>query len=143
MIIYGSRNIQSEEYKISKLDYMSGKELWTIAKINVPEVVDFDKNIWEDDWKTYYIKIIDKRKDRFLGHIYYRIAFFYYNDITKGVYSLYDADKLNNMLIGTDNVFNNIRLDSIECDFKEIILTEELYDIIMHTRYDWRARLED
>lgn len=139
MIIYGNRNIQSEEYKISKLDYMLGKEIWTIARMNVPDIVDFEKSIWRDDWKTYYIKILDTD---YSGRGY-RIAFFYFDDVAKGIYSLYDEDRIKEMLVGANNVFTGMRPYNIECDFKEIVSTEELYDILTNTKYDWRARLED
>lgn len=117
MKIYANRDINSEEYKVSKINQLMGKDLWVLA----------DFTLHDTEHLKLYIKFTEWRYDRALIH------FINYDSLVRGVYGLYTEQEIYDM-ISERNWFTS-SVDRIDTDFKEIISTDELYDIIKNIPY--------
>lgn len=114
MKIYCSRDKQSDEYKLSMINKLMGKDLWAVADIRI------DKSV-----NKFYIRFI-----RTLHDGLFLCYFINYDSFNRGVYSLYEPDEINGRISG--DVHNEFYLDlnEIESDFSEIYTSQELLDMV-------------
>ena len=124
MKIYANRDIKSEEYKVSKINQLMGKDLWVLA----------DYISHKHGHVKLYIKFIKWEYDRILMK-YDRIFmdFISYDSLVRGVYGLYKDEEIYGMLSG-ENRFASF-VDEIDTDFSEVYTGQELYDMIRNTPY--------
>ena len=140
MFIRATRDTNLDKFKISKLRYMVGKDLWTIADVNIPNY-DTATNTYLDVWSSYYIQVVDVTDKGYHPVSHYpefNLRFESLDSVERGVCGLSSYEKNLSRLTSDKRLFNNVSHKDIRSDFKEIITTEELLYKMMNTEYRYR-----
>ena len=135
MFIRANRDINSDSYKINRLKYMMGKDLWTLAEVKIPNLVDGETMEWKYHWEPLYIKVVSIQDYNFDDtYPKFYLNFVTVDSVERGVLGLSTYEKNLDSLNRTDEVLISSYKD-INCDFKELLSTEELLYKIMNTEY--------